>query len=139
MTKITLIFSLALLLGACDAPNNASSRSLGKTPEIIFKTVDVQTFKDWIDKEGTVLIDVNTPREFEAGHIKGAKNMDSFDPSLEDQIAAFDKSKIYLIYGRREHRSSNVMDKFRTESIFKLMNLEGGLVAWEEANMPLEK
>lgn len=137
MTKSTILFMtvMLLLLSACGEPGNTRT----KTPEVIFKTVDVKMFNSLIGEKGMVLIDVNRPDEFSEGHIKGARNMGFFQPEFDAQVAQLDKSKTYLIYSRRDYRSSKAMDKFRTASIFKLINLSGGLEAWEEANMPLEK
>ncbi len=134
----SVFFLLFSFVGCNEAPNNSKTKAAG-VPDIIFKTVDAKTFKDLIDKKEGVLIDVNTPREYKEGHIAGAKNMDFFDPSFEDEIARLDKSKTYLIYSRTEHRSSKAMDKFRSQLIFKTINLKGGTLAWEKESLPLEK
>ncbi|HHB51872.1 MAG TPA: rhodanese-like domain-containing protein [Saprospiraceae bacterium] len=103
-----------------------------------YKNVDVKAFNSEIGKEGTVLIDVRTPKEFASGHIKGAKNMNLFDPSFASQIGKLDKSKTYLLYCRSGNRSGKAMGTMKSIGISKIYNLAGGMGAWGRAGMPVE-
>ncbi len=140
MTKTIIFFStLLFLITGCDGISTQQNNSIDKIPEIIFKSVPPRAFSTYIRQKDMILIDANSEKEFKEGHIKGAKNMDFFNPKLYDEIATLDKSKTYLIYSRRDHRKDKVMDAFRTASIFKLIGLKGGLSAWESENLPVEK
>ena len=45
------------------------------------KILDREAYKEAISKGKVQLVDVRTKREFASGHIKGAKNIDFFQPS----------------------------------------------------------
>lgn len=141
MTRSIVFFStlVFLLLTGCEGISNQSNSAAGKTPEIIFKSVEPQEFSSLIGKKEVVLIDANSEKEFKEGHIKGARNIDFFSPKLYDEVETLDKTKTYLIYARRDHRKDKVMDAFRTVRIFKLIGLKGGLEAWKAAGLPVEK
>ncbi|HHB51871.1 MAG TPA: rhodanese-like domain-containing protein, partial [Saprospiraceae bacterium] len=80
MTRSIVFFStlVFLLLTGCEGISNQSNSAAGKTPEIIFKSVEPQEFSSLIGKKEVVLIDANSEKEFKEGHIKGARNIDFF-------------------------------------------------------------
>src|SRR5881394_2115018 len=47
-----------------------------------------------------VVLDVRTPREFEAGHIKGATNINFNDKEFAKRVAALDKTRLILCIAR---------------------------------------
>lgn len=51
------------------------------------------------------VIDVRTPAEFAAGHIKGAVNIDVEGSEFDAQINALPKGEAYLVYCRSGNRS----------------------------------
>ena len=85
------------------------------------------------------MLDVRTEKEFKAGHIPGAVNLDFNAPDFAKQAAALDKSKTYLVHcagGVRSAKACNVMDKIGFTNV---VNLEPGFKAWEKAGKPVQK
>jgi rhodanese-related sulfurtransferase len=92
-----------------------------------------------INREKAVVIDVGEPHEFAAGHVVGSKNVPF--GQLEDKLAALVKNKslpLILIcpLGARAARAVPVAKKLGFE---QAQSLAGGLKAWKEANLPVEK
>lgn len=92
-----------------------------------------------INRERAVVIDVSEAEEFAAGHVIGAKNIPL--AQLEERLALSVKNKglpLILVCpsGGRASRAVAIAKKLGYE---KAQILGGGLKAWKEANLPLEK
>ena len=97
---------------------------------MLYENLDGYAFKEkWEETEGSELLDVRTPAEYNSGTIKGAKNIDLMSPSFKDQILKLDKSKAYFIVCRSGGRSSQACIWMANEG-FKVHNLAGGIGAW---------
>jgi rhodanese-related sulfurtransferase len=92
-----------------------------------------------INREKAVVIDVGDPEEFAAGHVGGARNIPF--AQLEEKLPAAIKNKslpLILVcpLGARSNRAVAVAKKLGYE---QAQSLGGGLKAWKEANLPVEK
>src|SRR5512132_3265649 len=56
-----------------------------------------------------VLLDVRTPKEFDAERIAGAVIVDYNSPSFRDNMAKLDRSKSYLVYCRTGNRTNGAV------------------------------
>ena len=132
---VALALTLAILpLSAADAPPGEKP-PLPKT----VKNVGPEEFDKLRAQTNTVVLDVRTEKEFKAGHIPGAVNLDFNAPDFAKQAAALDKSKTYLVHcagGVRSAKACNVMDKIAFTNV---VNLEPGFKAWEKAGKPVQK
>lgn len=130
------LIGLILLIGlmAAEKPATApATRPAGR------RDVGVEEFeKLWKDKKGTVL-DVRTAKEFEAGHIPGAVNIDVNSPQFDKKVAELDKDKPYLVHCASGVRSVRACEKMNRMDFKQLINLQGGIKAWEKAGKPVEK
>ena len=92
-----------------------------------------------INREKAVVVDVSEAEEFAAGHVGGAKNIPV--GQLEEQLPEAVKNKALPLIlvcptGARANRALGVAKKLGYE---QAQVLGGGLNAWKEANLPLEK
>jgi rhodanese-related sulfurtransferase len=92
-----------------------------------------------INRERAVVIDVCEPAEFAAGHVGGAKNIPLAD--LEAKLPGAVKNKalpliLVCASGARSGRAVAIAKKLGYE---QAQSLGGGLKAWKEANLPVEK
>jgi rhodanese-related sulfurtransferase len=91
-----------------------------------------------INREKAVVIDVCEPEEFAAGHVSGARNVPV--SSLEGHKSLPSNKTLPIITvcatGSRAARAAGMLRKLGYE---KAQPLEGGLKAWREANLPIEK
>ena len=92
-----------------------------------------------INRERAVVVDVSETDEFAAGHVVGAKNVPL--GQLEEKLPSAVKNKglpliLVCSTGARANRAVAVAKKLGYE---QAQALGGGLKAWKEANLPLEK
>ncbi|MBR5638425.1 MAG: rhodanese-like domain-containing protein [Muribaculaceae bacterium] len=130
--KYILIIAVVLVIGiviysSCATKNNG------------FKTVGVDEFSKLIaDRESIQLVDMRTLSEYNEGHIAGAKLIDVNDSLFIDKVTAqLDKQKTVAVYcrsGRRSAKAANAMVK----AGFQVINLDGGIIAWQDAGKDVE-
>jgi rhodanese-related sulfurtransferase len=100
------------------------------------KDIDPVEAKKMIDKGTVVLVDVRTPDEWNAGHLKNAKHIDINGQTFDQQLSKLDKSKTYVVYcavGGRSSRAASIM----AEKGFKLVyNMVGGYNKWSSMGYP---
>ena len=92
-----------------------------------------------INREKAVVIDVSESEEFAGGHVGGARNVPFNE--LEDKLGAAVKNKalpliLVCANGARASRAVAIAKKLGYE---QAQALGGGLKAWKEANLPVEK
>ena len=92
-----------------------------------------------INREKAVVIDVCESEEFAAGHVGGAKNIPL--NQLEERLATTVKNKalplvLVCTTGARANRAVGIAKKLGYENV---QAMAGGLKAWREASLPVEK
>lgn len=102
-----------------------------------YENADVNTFASRIAEPDVVLLDVRTAEEYADGHIQGAINIDvKKDDFVEKAKSILSIDKTIAVYCRGGRRSVTAAEKLVTEN-YKVVNLEGGIMAWKEADMPV--
>ena len=103
------------------------------------RKVDVDEFeKLWQNKTNFVL-DVRTQKEFAAGHIPGALNLDVNAPDFGEKVSALDKKAVYLVHCAAGMRSARACEKMRGMGFEHLIDLAPGFKGWEKAGKPVQK
>ena len=129
---LLLSLSVATVVGAADSKEEKKP-SAEKKELKGFKNVDVAEFEKLrVDKKNVVL-DVRTQKEFEAGHIPGAVNIDVNAPDFPEKVAKLEKNKTYLVHCAAGGRSARACDRMSKLDFPKLYNLAGGFNAWVKA------
>ena len=113
--------------------------SLDALAQAKFKNIGVDQFDKLRQQTNAVVLDVRTPKEFAAGHIPGAVNIDWNAADFGKKAAALDKSKTYLVHCAVGGRSAKASDKMTAIQFTNVYNLEGGMKAWEKAGKAVEK
>lgn len=91
------------------------------------------------EKKDVVVLDIRTAKEFAAGHIAAARNLDFYAADFEKRLGELDRTKTYLVHcasGGRSGRSLEAFKKLRFESVY---HLDGGFNAWQRAGKPVQK
>ena len=128
MRKSIQIFSILLLAGvfafiSCSS-NKLSDNGIGRLTN--------EQFRKEAKKPNTVIIDVRTPEEFQAGHIEGAVLMDYLETEkFVKQVVALDPDKQYLLYCRTGKRSMNAATIMKTKGFTKVSDLKDGISEWD--------
>ena len=92
-----------------------------------------------INRERAVVVDVGEPGEYAAGHVGGARNVPL--DQLEKKLPELVKNKAVPVIlvcsgGPRANRALAMAKKLGYE---KAQVLSGGLKAWKDANLPVER
>lgn len=102
-----------------------------------FENKEVKEFAELIDSGNVQLVDVRTAGEYAEGHLPGALNIDvkedSFVQKAEQQLTKEKKVAVYCRSGRRSANAAGVL----SERGYKVVNLLGGIQAWQKAQMPV--
>lgn len=118
MKKFFIAVSI-MLFAAC-APNFPSL-----TPDEFARTITLPDVQ---------LVDVRTPEEFASGHLADAINIDWRDSSFVHQAAELlDKSKTIAIYCKAGRRSHAAAGKLYSMGYKNIVELQGGIEAWQAA------
>ena len=100
------------------------------------QNLNPKEFKAKIDTiADAVLIDVRSPAEHVVNPLPNSLNINYLGEGFWEQMEQLDTSKTYLIYcrtGRRSLRACTLMKNGGFDQN-KIFNLDGGMVAWEEA------
>jgi rhodanese-related sulfurtransferase len=91
-----------------------------------------------INREKAVLIDVSEPEEFAQGHAAGARNVPLNSLQGAKELPSNKQLPLVLMCpnGARAARAAGELRKLGHQ---RALALAGGLKAWREANLPLEK
>jgi len=123
--------SLSLSATAADKPAPKATAEVSATKR--FRNIDVAEWEKLRKDASVVVLDVRTAEEFADGHMPGAINLDIRGGKFAETLAGLDKSKTYLVHcavGGRSAKACGQMDGMKFE---KVLNLSGGITAWEAA------
>ena len=77
-----------------------------------------------------IILDIRTSKEFDAGHIKAARNIDFYAQSFAKEFRSLDRNKTYLIYCRSGNRSKQLMGAVEKMHFKEVFHMRSGLVDW---------
>ena len=77
-----------------------------------------------------IILDIRTPKEFDAGHIAGARMIDFYAKTFAQEFRSLDRNKTYLVYCRSGNRSGQLMQAVEKMDFKKVYNMKSGLVDW---------
>ena len=123
--------SLSLSATAADKPATKATAEVSATKR--FRNIDVAEWEKLRKDASVVVLDVRTAEEFADGHMPGAINLDIRGGKFAETLAGLDKSKTYLVHcavGGRSAKACGQMDGMKFD---KVLNLSGGITAWEAA------
>lgn len=85
-----------------------------------------------------VLLDVRTPEEFQEVRVPGSVNVDFYAADFKAQLDTLPKDVPYVVYCRSGNRSGQTMDIMRELGFSEVWDVDGGIISWNEAGLPLE-
>ena len=91
-----------------------------------------------INREDALLVDVREPGEFGAGHILGARNVPLARIDGSGDLAKR-KDKPVIVYCEGGERAAKAAAALRKLGFSRVVNLNGGLPAWQQAGLPIQK
>lgn len=90
-----------------------------------------------MNNDDAVVVDVRESTDFKKGHIKNAKNipMSALKQEL-DSVAAVKDTPV-LMYCRSGNVSGKACRLLKRSGFTNVHNLAGGILGWQDANLPL--
>ena len=138
--RLPILLTLALLaVVPCGRSADPNKFALPAAPPTAAKRVEVEEFDKLRQNKANVVLDVRTEKEFKAGHIPGATNIDVLAPDFAAKTAKLDKSKTYLVHCAAGGRSARAGAKLTEAGFTNLFDLAPGFKGWEKAGKPVEK
>lgn len=120
-----LVLSMLMLVNAC---------TYGQTQPLNPATFDAELK----EHEDAQLLDVRTPEEYDAGHIKGAMLANIKDEQeFTRRAQSLDRKRTVYVYCLSGGRSQAAANWFRQHG-YNVKQLEGGITAWKAAGLPVE-
>ena len=127
MKKIYGLLVLFIVLASCQAQQKSA-------PQL----VPPAAFAQKMASDKGQVIDVRTPKEYNAGHIENAVNIHLYDKDFEQRIAKLDKNKPVYVYCKVGGRSAEAVEIMQAKGFKNVTELKGGMDAWTEAGKPVK-
>ncbi len=133
IVSAALIMALALVTGCRD-------RGPAPAPAIHpLRAVEAaELWRAQSGREDFLLLDIRTPAEFERERIPGAVNLDFHAASFREDLSSLDRQQTILLYCRSGNRSGQSLGLFQELGFKDVRHLEGGILAWRGAGLPVE-
>jgi len=139
-------FAMIAVIGACGAPSNDTAAIQEQPQEGIqiqevegtWEDIDASSFRQHMSDNGAVVVDVRTDGEVAQGMIPNAVQIEFNSAEFNSKFAELDKSSPILLYCAAGGRSGKSMQLLKDMGFNKVYNLEGGIGAWQAAEMPIE-
>lgn len=92
-----------------------------------------------MNHEDAMVVDVREESEFKQGHLQNAMHIPL--GALHSRVGELEqyKAKAVIVGCRSGARSARACGLLRKQGFEKVFNLRGGILAWENANLPIDK
>ena len=127
ITKFFLssFFAVALFAGNANAKEKIS--------------LNTKNFEKGINEQEIQILDVRTMSEYQTGHLKNALLADWTDQAqFKERVSYLDKTKPIYTYCLSGFRSKQAVQWLQENDFKRVYTLEGGIMAWKKADLPLE-
>ncbi|MDP2275165.1 MAG: thioredoxin domain-containing protein [Archangium sp.] len=95
-------------------------------------------FKQQLEAQHGLVLDVRTPGEVARGKLPGASVIDFNAPKFEQRVSLIARDKPVFVYCAKGGRSAQAAALMTKLGFTRVYNLSGGIGAWAAAGLPLE-
>ena len=113
-------------------------QALADRPELVWPTerIDAPTLADELASlDPPLLLDIRNPREWATKHIDGSQNVPL--NHLQERIAEIPRDRRIAVHCAGGYRSSIAASILHQYGVTNLIEMAGGLAAWEAAKLPV--
>jgi rhodanese-related sulfurtransferase len=114
-------------------------RTASKFPEV--KWISTEDLARWQADRGQpqpFILDARTSPEFEVSHLKGARQIDPYKPSLK-VLDRMPRDSAVVVYSSAAYRGARVASWLAKAGYTKVLSLTGGIFQWANEGKPLFK
>lgn len=126
---IAPLMAFAILLAGC-------ATATDEAVQLVSASDAAELLDDTAARE--VVLDIRTPDEYNDGHLANAVLIDFYEPDFRDMISGLDRDEDYVLYCRSGNRSAEAAKIMRELGFNSVDEVDGGIVAWLEAGLPVE-
>jgi hypothetical protein len=102
------------------------------------QNVDANAFEQKINAGGVQVLDVRTASEYSGSHLKNVMLADWTDKAqFAERVKYLDKNKTLLVYCAAGGRSGQAAVWLKEQGFKEVINLQGGITAWNAASKPV--
>lgn len=97
-------------------------------------------FREAVASDATaVVLDVRTPEEYDAGHLRDAVNLDYLNSgAFRNGIDELSPEHTYYVYCRSGRRSLSAAELMQKKGL-NVVDMSGGILRWEQEGLPTVK
>ncbi|GAB4124921.1 MAG: hypothetical protein Fur0040_06950 [Sideroxydans sp.] len=101
--------------------------------------VDTAGAMQLINRQNALVLDVREQSEYDSGHVINSRLIPV--GQLRQRVGELEKfrERPIVVLCRSGNRSANAAAFLKKEGFTKVHNLAGGIIAWQKANLPLER
>lgn len=134
-----LIIIVALISGCGQQATPAPATSANSEIDLatLPALLDPATVNQLRDRADVLLIDVREQAEYNEGHIPGITLIPMGE--IPGRLAEIPKDKTVVVTCRSGNRSSQVASYLQQQGFTNIHDLQGGIVAWQQAGLPVER
>ncbi len=85
------------------------------------------------------VLDIRTPREFRAGHIQSAINVDFYSKQFRQKLAKLDPKATYVMHCKSGVRSRRSLKILRELGFTRIVHMRGGFDAWKRSKLTVAR
>lgn len=131
---------LALAVAGCGAPA-ATGGATGSAPAVDLNNLPanltVQQAQPLLGNPGVFWLDVREQSEYNAGHIPDVTLIPTGE--VAQRLSEIPKDKPVIVTCRSGNRSAQVTRFLQEQGYTNVHNMEGGILAWQGAGLPVER
>lgn len=131
MKKVWLLIGFMLLLVACGGQPSSNSAAPEIDVSSLGPSVDVDVAAAVREHPDVFMLDVREQFEYDAGHIPDITLIPMSE--IQARLSELPTDKEIIVTCRSGNRSGQVTEYLRQQGFTNVHNMEGGIVAWEDA------
>ncbi len=125
------------VIGAVAGSVLACTAKPGQQTQAVVDLAPAEAHKLLAEAPKMQFIDVREVEEYRAGYPAGARNLPLSE--IETWAPKLDKAGAYVMTCRSGRRSAQAASRLQELGVTEVKNLEGGILAWEKAGLPIAK
>lgn len=92
-----------------------------------------------INQQNALVLDVRDAADFEKGHVLNARHLPMSDLAMRSSEIEKYRNKPVIVVCESGNRSDKAAAALRKQGFAQVYSLSGGVGAWQQAGLPLEK
>lgn len=134
-----LLAALALVAAGCGSDSSSATEETTAAAASAVTLASPEDAHRLVEEGDVEVIDVRTPEEYAEGHIEGATLIDFYEPDFAERIDELDRDTEYVVYCRSGNRSGQATAMMADQGFTAVTDVDGGIVAWEAAGLPVTR